>query len=911
MLKKLGNIFKSDLPVNTPNTTINQNRIVGGVNFPLILANYTRYEKNANIFRSFIKIDVNKAKELNLSYFKTATINKFENSKYVANKTGYMNLLNENQTLDLNEFISNENLNREFDLIKKDILGRDLNLSEISNKFSIENFASRKSYNYNSGLTLNNLEIAEYQDLFFELAYNTQAYGFPNARGNFEYLKSFTKYDLIVYAMDINDQIIDVKRISNFDTSLIEWNIDKLTYLYDIDDVDFDKLFTVSFSSTIFNNLRRQLFLNITDNFKAVRNDLGISPIDSISIQENLNMIESQNQNIQINQSFQNIDQILLECNEDLTLTSVPVDINYKIFMKIAGRNSYIIKNYINTITNPDAISGRNIQSILNTYLSQTKVYYLNNYNVIKIDLSLLKTALNDDNFDPYFTSIFINDQTDNDFISQCFSTIPVSNNLNDLSLIGTKLKNITITSKNANENNLIFYLRNYSANPLTIKLVFEQDFETYYKTFNIETIYAQTNYEQNLSIQNNTRFNLSNYSNLDIEYSLKIKNFKNTNTNLNRFLTLNYENIFLQELQDGTSQLTENFENNIFVIVKKSIYQEDEHVKDKYYIFNRDIFQNISLSLNVDLNLNLKFKDDVNINSFFFKSFEYDNVDLRKNVKYTFEARIMIIPLGFFITNTEYNTKQRIKELLSINNSQQPIPSQGRIDEFYIILKSINDNKFSDLNQILLYKLYQLYCLKDTQASNEIVLNKKENIKNNVNELSLRQIVNNFSKIGQDKKINIILTFDIISRQSNNNMINLLINDIQNYFETVFFKHNQEYVNSTSIISRFTSAELIRELQNVSIKSTLTSNILEIELTLNVSPELLRFFSLAKNKSENDFAPYQFRFLNQNLYFKLNMPETLSKSIQSNDQTITEVINFKNVVNQYLLIDFYSLLEN
>ncbi len=40
-------------------------------------------------------------------------------------------------------------------------------------------------------------------------------------------------------------------------------------------------------------------------------------------------------------------------------------------------------------------------------------------------------------------------------------------------------------------------------------------------------------------------------------------------------------------------------------------------------------------------------------------------------------------------------------------------------------------------------------------------------------------------------------------------------------------------------------------------------------------------------------------------------MPETLSKSIQSNDQTITEVINFKNVVNQYLLIDFYSLLEN
>ncbi len=910
MLKKLGNIFKSDLPVNTLNTVINQNRVVGGVNFPLILSNYTRYEKNANIFRSFIKIDINKAKELNLSYFKTATINKFENSKYAANKTGYVNLLNENQTLDLNEFISNENINREFDLIKKDILGRDLNLSEISNKFSIENFASRKSYNYNSGLTLNNLEITEYQDLFFELAYNTQTYGFPNARGNVEFLKSFTKYDLIIYAMDINDQIIDVKKISNFDTSIIEWNVDKINYLYDIDDVDFDKLFTVSFSSTVFNNLRRQLYLNITDNFKAIRNDLRISPIESISLQENINTIESQNQNIQINRLFENNDQALLECNEDLILTNIPVDITYKLFMKIAGRNSYIIKNYVNTITNPDAITGRNIQSVLNTYLSQTKISYLNNYNIIKIDLSLLKTAFEDENFDPYLTSIFINSNNDNDFISQCYSKIPISNNLNDLNLAGVKLKDIILNAKNQNENNLIFYLRNYSANPLTIDFVFEQDFEKYYKSFNIETIYAQINYEQILTIQNNNQFNLSQFSNLDIGYNLKIKNFKNSNTNLNRFLTLNYENIFLQELQDGANQLTNNFENNIFVIVKKSIYQEDSHIKDKYYIFNKDIFQNISLNLNVDLNLDLKFKDDANINSFFFKTFEYDNVDLKKSVKYTFDARIMIIPLGFFITDTEYSTKQRIKELLSINNNHLPIPSQGRVNEFYIILKSINDNKFSDLNQVLLYKLYQFYCLKETQASNEITLSKNVNIKNNINELSLRQIVNNFSKINQTKKINIILEFDIIFRQSNNDMLNLLINDITNYFETIYFKHNQEYVSSSIIIPRFTSFELSRELKKTSIQSNLTSNILQINITLDVSPELLRFFSLAKNKSENDFSPYQFDFLNQNLYFKLNMPETLSKTIQSNDQSIIETINFKNVLNQYTLIDFYSLLK-
>ncbi len=908
MLKKLGNIFKSDLPENTLNTTIN--RITGNFNFPLILANYTRYEKNKNIFRSFIKIDVNKAKELNLSYFKTSTVNKFENSKYAANKTGYVNLLNENQVLDLNEFIANNNLNREFDLIKKDILGRDLNLSEISNKFSIENFSSRKSYNYNSGLTLGaNLEITERQDLFFELAYNTNFYGFPNLRGEAEFLKSFTKYDLIIYAMDVNDQIIDVKRISNFNTSIIEWNVDKTTYLYNIDDVDFDKLFTVSFSSTIFNNLRRQFFLNITNNFKEIRNELTISPIESISIQENSRAIEVQNQNIQISQLFQgNIDQILLECNEDLTLVSVPVDITYKFFMKIAGRNNYIIKTYSNTITNPDAISGVSIQDVLNTYLAQTKIYYLNNSNSIKIDLSLLKSAFSNENFNPYLTSIFINNNNDKDFISRCFSKLPISNNLNDLNLTGIKLKDIVTISKNQNENNLIFYLRNESINPITINFVFEQDFEKYYKSFDIETIYSQTNYEQTLTIQNNTNFNTSQFSNLDISYNLKIKNFKNTNTNLNRFLTLNYENIFLQELQDGTNQLTDNFENNIFVIVKKSIYQEGFHVKDKYYIFNRDIFQNINLSLNVDLNLDLKFRDDISINSFFFKSFQYDNVDLNKNVKYTFDARIMIIPLGFFITNSEYITKKRIKELLSINNSQLPIPSQGQVDMFYAILKNINDNKFSDLNQILLYKLYNLYSLKDTQASNEIVLTTNESRNENLNELLLKKITNIYAV--EKQAFIFTLTFDINFKQSDNKVLVLLMNEIQNYFEEVYFKHNQEYVNSINIIPRFTAAELKRELKNTDIITNVSSNQLELQLTLNVSPELFRFFSLAKNKSDNEFSPYQSGFLNKNLYFKLNLPETIStQTIRNNQQNSSEKIIFKNILNQYTLIDFYSFL--
>ena len=74
MLKKLGNIFKSELPVtNLAGTRIPsiENSVL---NFNRILANYTRYERNTNIFRTYIEIDTNKAKELDLSYFKTITI---------------------------------------------------------------------------------------------------------------------------------------------------------------------------------------------------------------------------------------------------------------------------------------------------------------------------------------------------------------------------------------------------------------------------------------------------------------------------------------------------------------------------------------------------------------------------------------------------------------------------------------------------------------------------------------------------------------------------------------------------------------------------------------------------------------------------------------------------------------------
>jgi hypothetical protein len=897
MLKKTGNVFIGNLPNNTLNTTIPS--FLGNVT----IANYTRYERNANIFRTFIKIDVLKAKELGLSYFKTVTINKFENSKYASLKKGYTGLLEENQRIDLKKFISADQLDVNYDLIKEDVLGRDLNLSDFHNKFSIENFSSRKSYNYNVGLSLNaELDIKEYQDLFFECAFSsnlTPSTLFPGS----------TQYDLIIYAMDNNDQIIDVKKITNFNTATTNWNIDKITFLYDIDDVDFNKIFNVTFDNVILNNLKRRLYINLTDNCKALRDELGFYPIETISIQENSNPIEVQLDRIRIENAFKETDKITLDCETDLMISAVPFELNYKIFMKIYGRNDYIIKNYVNAITNPQAILGISQQENLNRYLRNSNVSYLASLNTIKIELSLLKIANNDNSFNPFISSIFINNNKDKNFANACFNFIPNSSSLENLNLTGTLLKNIITTTKNEEENSFIFYLRNYSDNPFTLKFVFEQDFETYELNFDIKSIYGLVDYEQSLTITNKNNFITSKFSNLDIQYKIKIKNFKNSNINLNRFLSLNYENIFLQELQNGTTQLSRDFENNIFVIVKKSILQDNIHIKDKFYIFNKDVFENLKLQIQTenDLTLDLNFNDNETVNALFFKTFQYDNVDLTKNVNYRFEARIMIIPIGFFITQNDYVTKLRIKELLCLNNINQPIPSAAQINEIFYILKTINDNKFADLNQVYLYKLYQNYCLKNTQANNEILIATANQTNVNDNQITFRSVNYNLNTLKtQTKKLEFILTFDIISKTSNNLTLTSIINNMKNLFTQFYFKDNNILTPTTQIIPEFTNLEIKNELNNTSFKCNITANTLTVIITLNISAEFLRFLSLAYNRSNKNFAPYTFDFLNQNLYLKLNLPDSLSINIGNQ----SEKISFRNIENQYILLDFYPILN-
>jgi len=913
MLKTLGNIFKTDLPDNTllgtviPTNTNNTRprNFLGflGFSFNKTLSNYTRYEKNANIFRSFIQIDTVKAKELNLSYFKTITINKFQNSKYSDLELGYTKLLNENQKIDLKNFILNDSLDRNFDLIRNDILGRELNLNEIHNKFSVENFASRKAFNYNSGLTVNSdLNISEYQDLFFECAFSsnlTSSTLFPGS----------TQYDLIIYAMNSNDEIIDVKKIEDFNTAEIRWNVDRTTVLYNIDDVDFDKLLNMSFDTSTFNNLRRKFYINITEYCKKTKQDLGFFPIENMTIQENSNPIELQLNNIEIADAFSTVDKIELNCNADLTSLTVPADISYKVFMKIAGLNSYVIKNFRHTILDRSAVSLMSQQRKLQDYLGNTSVKYLTNFNAIRIDLNLQNSAITDINFNPTISSIFINNDTNQDYVIQVFSFIPTSNSLPNLNLRGNLLKNI-IGQSTATANVSTLYLRNYASNPINLKFVFEQDFEIYEIYFPIEIIYEATDYEQSLTIQNEN-FPNSDFSNLNIEYSIKIRNFKNSNTNLNRFLSLNYENIFLEELQKGKTQLNQDFENNIFVVIKKSIYQEGSRIKDKYYIFNKDIsFNNIQLQLQTDTDLKLKlnFRDNLNINTFFFRSNQYDNVNIQENVEYKFEARIMIIPIGFFITQNDYVTKVRIKELLCLNNFQKALPSSNKINEIFQILKKINDNNFSSLNQLYLHKLYNDFCLKDTQAANNILILPNNPTTLNVNKLSFRNIdYKLFVQPDRSKILKFQIGLDLLLKNSETRDLLLVLNQLQkiNLFNSIFFKDNSSYVNILQVIPEISADRLRQALNNnLSFTINVATNSVNIDIILNLNEELRIFFNFAYTRSTLQFSPYVYDFLNRNLYIKINIPNTLT----NNSDTIEFIDD--DQARQYCLLDFYSFLN-
>ncbi len=903
----LGKIFKSELP-----DTSEFKSIIDGQE----MYHWVSFSKNRKVIKTFIQIDIQNANEYDLSYFKTVSINKKRNSLFNEEiNSGYIKLLNpDDQQVNVKNFISNENLNFNLNFIKSNILGRNLSLSNNFRKKNIENFTIRFASAFNNGLTTKfseqtqSFEIGLAQDIFFELEYPISI----ENSGNIESGYSKDIYELFIYAMNSKDEIIDVKKISNINlNSFISWTNSDVTLL-NLDDVDFNRLLNFKVDATIFNNLARKVYINTTNYYWDVKNklltensnDRNISPIDFISIQENNQPIDNDLINIDISQiELAPLNTLSLISNVDLRFSEY---VDYKIFIKVKDKNSYIVKRYRIELIDNKRNNSENIQNI-NSFLNDTKVNYLINKNVLAIELIVKKNTFNKIfNNTTKIAAINVNNNNNN-LSGQCFSYEPNQNDTPDLDLTDNSIVNL-ITSKNEIEYNFMFYIINRELTPTQLTFSFyTDDFNIYTLQKEIKIIRNEIKYEKYLTITNNNNFTNTKNSNLDINYNIKIKNFKNSNTNLDKLL-LSYENIFLQQLRDNIEANIDNssFESNIFVIVKKTIFQKDLNNKEFYFIFNKNLNpKNIVDNFEVDLFLDLKFKDDLEIHNLF--SIETDNIDVDIDTKYMFEARLITLPLDFFILANNLDTIERIKNIYMINNENVFVPSDNFLLEIFQILNKLNNNEIITLNQMQFYKLFKFYSIKETSASNEIIIPSISSQKSQINQFFFENVLYEFVISGKPSPM-LFFTINLSINNlvsDNNSIINMFIDKISDLFDGVYFKINNNLINCNQLVD-----------ENVNIKNLLNNNIsdsrvsfkgngLEIKIGLKLISNLAIYFHELYVKSTQDFSPYFLNFLNKNIYLKINIPSNLE--FKSNQTSHKVEIKNLNQLTQYVNIDFYE----
>ena len=175
-----------------------------------------------------------------------------------------------------------------------------------------------------------------------------------------------------------------------------------------------------------------------------------------------------------------------------------------------------------------------------------------------------------------------------------------------------------------------------------------------------------------------------------------------------------------------------------------------------------------------------------------------------------------------------------------------------------------------------------------------------------NSNKLNFKNINYNLLRNATGKSLRFNINFDASLKNSSNENFTLLLSKLSNIFNSFYFKDNNSYIEISQIIPEFTSLELKRELNNnLSYVFNINSNSATIIASLDLKPELNRFFNFAYTRSTLDFAPYNFDFLNKNLYVKLELPTSLSNN---NDSDTVEFFDI-NTDAQYCLLNFYDFL--
>ncbi len=760
----------------------------------LRLANYSKIRSAPFIFKTFIQIDNVVATEMNLGYFKTCTINKRTNSYENQNLMTYAKLLNTRQEFDKNNFVSSLYITEKYNILKRDnnLLGRNIRLSDISTKSLIENFSHRKYDTKQFGVDLlvmnNQLSIKKYQNMFFEVDKNLLL--------NNSFVDNI--FDLIIFAYSSNDELLDVVKISDFRLDNINWSLDTTTSSLisqdNLDDLFLSNLTNLTFNQNQFTNLNRQVILSLTSLARSL--DLK-QYIQEISICEN--DIEFINVNLD---DLLNNPSVLQSFNTLYSSESeFSVTFNYKTIIKSFDNKYFIfntqyngLKNYIRTFANDILIRNFLQDSIVRRVEENGKLF-------LKIDLKISNDLLNYNELNPKFIGMFLNENLlqNQNKISQLLLSPNYYQSYN-LNLNNVFLKNLINNEEGEEATTFSFYYLKSEHDGLnSVTFQIEDNNRTYNVILNesYTTTLSNPEYDQKIEIKNSQDHD-ENFSNLNVDISLKIKDWKNVNSNLKNIITLGYENYI-----NGTITNID-FDNRIFVIVQKRFINmgqvNNQKSGIKYFIFDED-----DLNINVDVStflLNLNFVDNFDINTMFLKSNQIsDHLNLDTNIEYTFESKLLIIPRNFFTTSTlstntyteqQIKTAQEFKEKEEIYNillqNTQMMHPQAKIDTIHKILSNINQNNFSLLNQLSLKILYENYAIKNTSANQSIILPKLTENSNQIEKTALSFSKENseikFLKLNSlnEETINIKLGFIIDSQSANiKNLVNSLIIPIVN----------------------------------------------------------------------------------------------------------------------------------
>lgn len=853
--------------------------------------NFLRYFKTINNQKTTtnkisvdLSIDSNSIKDYNLKYLKLISINHYSNSiDYDINQNVFGNDNLYNNTSSLESQLSNIDIKTStykvtgLKTIQKNLSSLLGSIDSLSNKNIKPNMKSFENiYEFK--------EIQELYTLFFNLEYN-----------NNESSNNKNIYDLIIYAYDSKDKIIDRFELLNQNIlSYTETDLTKKNKL--IEYTNINNMFEIHYNEYLNDNQNRTINLLLNPDIEKLINEFELN--NSNKMIKNIEILEIYNKKI--------IDQKRIEYdnkNKNIELT-----FNKKI--EVLGDNDknieyrIIITDYLSRIwTYVKSINNIKITSFQNIIRNSIKDIFLNYIayeNVFKCEISLYNLLINKNLYlksleisgIELINNCYVNDQKIEkiDFENNNLYTIFSGNDSIKFYILDTDFsKNIENLIVNNENLKISFYDKKEKKNVLFYKKIFLDYFETTnQKSLNI----TNSDLDNYIKVKNDmTMYN--------INYNLSLNNFDNfkrLSIESDNLLSLNYQT-FLDEDSKNLffQQINQIF--NFYVVFKKNIITNNQFVEK---------FEIAKVSINLE-NIDVSFEDNKIKDSILDQNLLYKKI--------FFESKVFVIPNNLFNSNV-YEIKKRIKSIINTNNNIL-INNDEEINQIYRILKKINDKNIQNIDDFDMSYLYNLFSINNTYArsnikifensdflSNKINLNKKVYIENNK--------INNFLNKNY-------LEFDILINVEELNRSNVKSNAIISFFNDLVRKKkvsfDKFYNKTNNEISKFdmydlflSTKKIISYEEYIEIYSEMNNNFImtysfiskdQVKLNFKVDRskcvKLNNFIHLIKSNGITGLNL-------ANLYQKINFSSDVLSYFDDNNNEVNISISFES---SYVYHDF------